>query len=239
MNNTHQAPVVTLAEWEAARLRLLAKEKDLTRARDALAADRRRMPWLKVDQEYLFDGPNGTAHLPDLFEGRRQLLLYRAFFEPGVSGWPDHACVGCSLMADQVAHLAHLNARDTTLAFASRAPQPDIKRVKARMGWSIPWFTITDSFDADCGVADWYGTNAFIRDGDSVYRTYFINDREHEPMGGTLSSLDFTALGRQEDWEDSPDGYPQVRRFSWLNRHHEYGPTETSATGSADHAHCD
>jgi predicted dithiol-disulfide oxidoreductase (DUF899 family) len=213
MNNTHQAPVVTLAEWEAARLRLLAKEKDLTRARDALAADRRRMPWLKVDQEYLFDGPNGTAHLPDLFEGRRQLLLYRAFFEPGVSGWPDHACVGCSLMADQVAHLAHLNARDTTLAFASRAPQPDIKRVKARMGWSIPWFTITDSFDADCGVADWYGTNAFIRDGDSVYRTYFIND--------------------------SPDGYPQVRRFSWLNRHDEYGPTETSAPGSADHAHCD
>ncbi|WP_250574275.1 DUF899 family protein [Nonomuraea sediminis] len=137
MNNTHRPWIVTAGEWEAARLQLLAKEKDLTRARDALAADRRRMPWLKVDQEYIFEGPNGTARLPDLFDGRRQMLLYRAFFEPGVSGWPDHACVGCSLMADQVAHLAHLNARDTTLAFASRAPQPDIERVKARMGWSI------------------------------------------------------------------------------------------------------
>jgi predicted dithiol-disulfide oxidoreductase (DUF899 family) len=225
MNSAYSVKSVTPAEWEAERLRLLAKEQDLTRARDALAADRRRMPWLKVDQDYDFDGPNGTAHLPDLFEGRRQLLLYRAFFEPGVAGWPDLACVGCSLMADQVAHLAHLNARDTTLVFTSRAPQPDIERVKARMGWSMPWYTITDSFDADFGVAEWFGTNAFIRDGDSVYRTYFVNDREHEPIGGTLSSLDFTALGRQEDWEDSPDGYPQVPRFSWLNRHDEYGPT--------------
>ena len=142
-------------------------------------------------------------------------------------------------MADQVAHLAHLNARDTTLAFASRAPQPDIERVKARMGWSMPWYTITDSFDADFGVAEWYGTNAFIRDGDNVYRTYFINDREHESMGATLSSLDFTALGRQEDWEDSPGDYPRVPRFSWLNRHDEYSPIEPPATGKADHAHCD
>jgi predicted dithiol-disulfide oxidoreductase (DUF899 family) len=243
MNSTHQARAVTPAEWEAARLRLLAKEQDLTRARDALAADRRRMPWLKVDQEYVFDGPDGTVRLLDLFDGRRQLLLYRAFFEPGVSGWPDHACVGCSLMADQVAHLAHLNARDTTLAFASHAPQPDIERVKARMGWAIPWYTITDGFAADFGVAEWYGTNAFIRDGDSVYRTYFVNDREHELMGGTLNSLDFTALGRQEDWEDSPAGYPQVPRFSWLNRHDEYGPTEPASpapsTRGADHAQHD
>jgi predicted dithiol-disulfide oxidoreductase (DUF899 family) len=232
-NDMHRPPVVTPAEWEAARLRLLAKEKDLTRARDALPADRRRMPWLKIDQEYLFDGPNGTARLPDLFDGRRQLLLYRAFFELGVDGWPDHACVGCSLMADQVANLAHLNARDTTFAFASRAPQPDIERVKARMGWSMPWYTISDGFDADFGVADWYGTNAFIRDGASIYRTYFINDREHEPMGATLSSLDFTALGRQEDWEDSPDGYPQVPRFSWLKRHDKYGPTQAADQASA------
>src|SRR3954470_11252616 len=188
MNNTYRAQVVTPAEWEAARLRLLAKEQELTRARDALAAERRRMPWLKVDQEYTFGGPNGAARLLDLFEGRRQLLLYRAFFEPGVDGWPDHACVGCSLMAGQVAHLAHLHARDTTLAFASRAPQPDIERMKARMGWATPWYTITDSFDADFGVAEWYGTNAFIRDENNVSRTYLINDREPEPMGTTLGS---------------------------------------------------
>ena len=118
--------IVTASEWEAARQRLLVTEKELTRARDALAAERRRMPWLAVEKEYEFDGPQGRVTLSDLFEGRSQLIVYRAFFEPGVYGWPEHACPGCSLVADQVAHLAHLNARDTTLAFASRAPQPEI-----------------------------------------------------------------------------------------------------------------
>src|SRR5213596_1454026 len=136
--------IVSPQEWEAARQQLLVKEKELTRARDALAAERRRMPWLAVEKEYEFDGSKGKASLLDLFEGRRQLIVYRAFFEPGVFGWPDHACVGCSLVADQVAHVAHLNARDTTLVLASRAPQADIARLKARMGWEIPWFTLTD-----------------------------------------------------------------------------------------------
>jgi predicted dithiol-disulfide oxidoreductase (DUF899 family) len=226
MNNTYRAQVVTPAEWEAFRLRLLAKEQELTRAREALAAQRRRMPWLKVDQEYAFDGPNGAARLLDLFEGRRQLLLYRAFFEPGVDGWPDHACVGCSLMADQVAHLAHLHARDTTLAFASRAPQADIERWKARMGWDMPWYTITDDFDADFGVGEWHGTNAFIRDDDGrVFRTYFIDSRGDEAMGSTWTYLDITALGRQEEWEDSPEGYPQTPPYQWWSLHDEYGAT--------------
>jgi predicted dithiol-disulfide oxidoreductase (DUF899 family) len=132
-------PAVSAQEWEPARQELLVKEKELTRARDALAAQRRRMPWLAVDKEYAFDGPAGKVGLPDLFDGRRQLVLYRAFFEPGVHGWPEHACVGCSMVADHIGHLAHLNARDTTLVFASRAPQADIARVKARMGWDIPW----------------------------------------------------------------------------------------------------
>src|SRR5207244_12560036 len=129
-------PIVSSKEWEAARQQLLVKEKDLTRARDALAAERRRMPWLAVEKEYEFDGPEGKASLVDLFEGRRQLIVYRAFFEPGVFGWPDHACRGCSMVADQVAHVAHLNARDTTLVFVSRAPQSDIARLTARMGWT-------------------------------------------------------------------------------------------------------
>src|ERR1700691_1897912 len=144
-------PIVSQPEWEAARQQLLVKEKELTRARDAVAADRRRMPWVAVEKEYEFDGPGGKASLLDLFEGRRQLIVYRAFFEPGVYGWPEHACPGCSLVADQVAHVAHLNARDTTLVFASRAPQADIERVKATMGWDIPWYTMTDSFDAGHG----------------------------------------------------------------------------------------
>src|SRR5712692_10447372 len=141
----HTPPIVSPEEWEAARQQLLVKEKELTRARDTLAAERRRMPWLAVEKEHEFDGPKGKASLLDLFDGRRQLIVYRAFFESDVSGWPDHACRGCSLGADQVAHLAHLNARDTTLAFVSRAPQADIARLKIRMGWSMPWYTITDS----------------------------------------------------------------------------------------------
>jgi predicted dithiol-disulfide oxidoreductase (DUF899 family) len=145
--------VVSSEAWKAARQKLLVKEKKLTRARDALAAERRRMPWMAVEKEYEFDGPNGKVSLLDLFDGRRQLIVYRAFFEPGVKGWPERACVGCSMVADQVAHPAHLNARDTSLAFASRAPQKDIERLKARMGWQhIPWYTITDSFDKDFGV---------------------------------------------------------------------------------------
>src|SRR6185312_7324736 len=151
-------PIVTPQEWEAARQQLLVKEKEVTRARDALAAERRRMPWVAVEKEYSFDGPEGRASLLELFAGRRQLILYRAFFESGVYGWPDHACRGCSFVADQVAHLAHLNARDTTLAFASRAPHADIERLKERMDWDIPWFTMTDSFDLDFGVDEWHGT---------------------------------------------------------------------------------
>src|SRR6516164_5547166 len=164
--------VVSPKEWEAARQKLLVKEKELTRARDALAAERRRMPWLALEKEYEFDGPQGKASLLDLFDGRRQLIIYRAFFEPGVVGWPEHACVGCSMVADQVAHPAHLNARDTTLVFASRAPQKDVEHLKARMGWEfIPWYTMRDSFDKDFGVDEWHGTNVFIRNANRVFRT--------------------------------------------------------------------
>ena len=134
------------------------------------------MPWQAVEKDYRFEGPDGPASLLDLFDGRRQLLLYRAFYEPGVAGWPEHGCVGCSFMADHVPNLAHLNARDTTLVYASRAPQADIERLKARMGWEhIPWYTMTDDFDVDFGVDEWHGTNAFIRDGDRIFRTYFTS----------------------------------------------------------------
>ena len=144
------------------------------------------------------------------------------FFEPGVGTFPDGGCVGCSLGADQVGHLAHLNARDTTLAYVSRAPQADIARLKARMGWQVPWYTLTDDFDLDHGVDEWHGTNAFIREGDDVFRTYFINERGDEAMGSVWSYLDITALGRQEAWEDSPDGTPQTPPYGWWRRHDEY-----------------
>ncbi|QKH38266.1 DUF899 domain-containing protein [Achromobacter pestifer] len=216
--------VVSPQEWQAARQQLLVKEKAHTRARDALAAERRRMPWTPVTKAYAFDGPAGTLALPDLFDGRRQLIVYRAFFEPGVYGWPEHACRGCSMVADQVAHLAHLNARDTTLVFVSRAPQADIARLKAQMDWKMPWYTLTDGFDADFGVDEWHGTNVFYRDGDRIFRTYFLNNRGDEQMGGTWNYLDITPLGRQEVWEDSPEGYPQTPTYKWWNWHDSYVP---------------
>jgi len=215
-------PVVSREEWDAARERMLVKEKEHTRARDALAAERRCMPWLAVDEPYEFEGPGGTATLLDLFDGRRQLIVYRFFYDPGMKRFPEAGCPGCSFLADQVAHLAHLNARDTTLVFASRAPQADIERWKARMGWEIPWYTLTDDFDADFGVDEWHGTNAFIRDGERVFRTYFVDSRGDEAMGSTWSYLDITALGRQEEWEDSPEGYPQTPPYQWWNLHDEY-----------------
>jgi predicted dithiol-disulfide oxidoreductase (DUF899 family) len=128
--------------------------------------------------------------------------------------------------ADQVGHLAHLNARDATLVFASRAPQPDIERLKARMGWTMPWYTVTDDFDRDFGVDEWHGTNVFIRDGERVFRTYFVNGRGTEALGSTFSYLDVVPLGRQEQWEDSPEGYPQTPPYEWWHWHDDYGRAE-------------
>jgi predicted dithiol-disulfide oxidoreductase (DUF899 family) len=232
--------IVSPQEWQAEREEMLVKEKQQTRARDALAAERRRMPWMAVEKEYRFEGPSGPASLADLFEGRRQLVVYRAFYGPEVTtyaeggSYPERACVGCSFIADQIAHPAHLNARDTTLAFASRAPQAEIQRLKERHGWErIPWYTITDDFDTDFDVRDWHGTNAFIRDGDKIFRTYFIDSRGDEALGTTWSYLDMTALGRQEEWEDSPEGYPQTPPYGWWNYHDAYVTnTPTRSTGS-------
>ena len=220
--------IVSPEQWAKARDELLVKEKEHTRAGDALAAKRRRMPWMAVEKQYEFEGPDGRASLADLFGGRRQLIVYRAFYGPDVtttggdSSYPERACVGCSMVADQVADPAHLNARDTTLAFISRAPQDEIQGLKKRMGWRMPWYTITDDFDADFGVDEWHGHNAFIRDGERIYRTYFIDNRGDEHLGSTWSYLDMTALGRQEKWEDSPEGRPQTDPYGWWNYHDAY-----------------
>jgi predicted dithiol-disulfide oxidoreductase (DUF899 family) len=225
-------PIVSPKEWEAAREKLLIKEKELTRARDALAAERRRLPWMAVEKDYRFEGPNGPASLLELFEGRRQLIVYRFFYGPdvttyakGAGTYPERGCVGCSFLADQVAHPAHLNARDTTLAFVSRAPQANIQALKKRMGWRVPWYTLTDGFDADFGVDEWHGTNAFIREGNRIFRTYFTSSRGDEAMGSTWTYLDITALGRQEAWEESPEGYPQTPPYRWWSYHDAYGST--------------
>jgi predicted dithiol-disulfide oxidoreductase (DUF899 family) len=222
--------IVSRHEWTAAREALLVKEKEHMRAGDALAAERRRMPWMAVEKEYRFDGPNGPASLLDLFEGRRQLIVYRAYYGEEVTtyaeggAFPERACVGCSMVADNVAsNLAHLNARDTTLAYVSRAPQAEIRGLQGRMGWEhIPWYTVTDDFDTDHDVREWHGHNAFIREGDRIFRTYLVNGRGDETLASNWSYLDITALGRQEEWEDSPEGHPQTPPYEWWNYHDAY-----------------
>lgn len=217
----HTPPVVSQDEWYRTRQLLQRDEEELTRARDALAAKRRRHPWLHIEKEYLFEGPEGTKTLHDLFDGRRQLITYRFFFEQGVEGWPEAGCVGCSLFVDSVGHLAHLHARDTTFVLISPAPQSNITAYKYRMGWEIPWFTAPADFAGDFDATEWFALNVFIQTNDEVYRTYFMNGREVEVMGNAWSLLDLTPFGRQESWEDSPDGYPQSDDYLW-RRHDEY-----------------
>jgi predicted dithiol-disulfide oxidoreductase (DUF899 family) len=219
--------VVSPAEWQLAHERLLAKEKRATRERDALAAERRRQPMVRIDKHYSFDGPGGTASLLDLFDGRRQLILYHFMFAPGVEGWPTAGCDGCSMFVDQVGHLAHLQARDTSFILVSRAPFESIERYRRRMGWDIPWYSSSDGdFNADfgltTGVGETFGLSVFLADGDDVYRTYFTNARGVEALGSIWMFLDLTPLGRQEVWENSPPGYPQTPPYQWWRRHDEY-----------------
>jgi predicted dithiol-disulfide oxidoreductase (DUF899 family) len=223
--------VVSQDEWEAAQEKLRAKEKEATNARDALAAERRRLPRLLIEKGYVLQGSNGAARLPDLFEGRRQLLLYHFMFGPNQG----EGCDGCSMFVDQVGHLAHLHARDTSFALVSRAPLEKLEAYRERMGWEIPWYSSAGSdFNVDLGVSperpqpdrhqdgERFGLSVFLRDGDDIYRTYFTDGRGVEALGSVWTLLDLTPLGRQETWEDSPEGYPQSPPYQWWRRHDEY-----------------
>jgi predicted dithiol-disulfide oxidoreductase (DUF899 family) len=223
--------VVSEAEWREAHEELLAKEKEATRARDALAAERRRQPMYRIEKDYVFEGPNGKASLVDLFEGRRQLIVYHFMFGPN----QEVGCDGCSLVVDQIGHLAHLHARDTSFALISRAPIAKIEPYRQRMGWTIPWYSSFDSdFNVDFGLSpetpqegvyqdgENFGLSVFLRDGDDVYRTYFTNRRGVEALGSVWTFLDLTPLGRQEEWEDTPEGRPQGPPYEWWRRHDEY-----------------
>jgi predicted dithiol-disulfide oxidoreductase (DUF899 family) len=228
----HQPPVVSQQEWEAALAALRVKEKAATRARDALAAERRRLPRVRIDRGYVFDGPSGKATLRDLFDGRRQLVLYHFMFGPN----QDAGCPGCSMVLDQIAHPAHLNARDTSFAVVSRAPIAKLEAYRKRMGWSFPWYSSSGTeFNPDFGVGpavprpdehqdgEAFGLSVFLRDGEAIYRTYFTNGRGVETLGPVWTLLDLTPFGRQEEWEDSPEGTPQTPRYGWWRRHDEYG----------------
>ena len=224
-------PVVSPQEWQTELDALRAKEKEATRARDALAAERRRLPRVHIDKDYVFDGPDGKATLLDLFEGRRQLLLYHFMFGPN----QDAGCNGCSMFVDQIGHPAHLNARDTSFALVSRASIAKLEPYRKRMAWTIPWYSSFGSdFNADFEVGpetpqkgvyqdgESFGLSVFLREDDSMFRTYFTTHRGVEALGSVWTFLDLTPLGRQEEWEDSPAGYPQTKPYEWWRRHDEY-----------------
>ena len=220
-------PVVSAAEWQAARDRLLVKEKEATRASDALAAERRRLPMVRIEKAYVFEGPEGSASLLDMFEGRRQLIVYHFMFAPNAGGWPSAGCPGCSWFTDQIGNLAHLHARDTSLALVSLAPLERIEPYRRRMGWTLPWYSSAgNDFNVDFGLttvgSETFGLSVFLRDGEDVFLSYFTTRRGVEALGSVWSFLDLTPLGRQEQWEDSPAGWPQGPPYEWWRRHDEY-----------------
>lgn len=218
--------IVTEEEWQRSHKALLEKEKHATRARDALAAERRRQPMVEYSPDYEFEGPDGVVTLADLFEGRPQLLVYHFWFPPG--GDP---CGGCSMFTDQVSPLAHMNARDTSFAVVSTAPQSQIQPFKRRMDWSIPWYTVVgEDFQKARGTTEYFSLDVFLRDGERVFLTYATTGRGVEALGSVWTFLDLTPLGRQEEWEDTPPGRPQTPPYGWWRLHDEYesSPSEAS-----------
>jgi predicted dithiol-disulfide oxidoreductase (DUF899 family) len=215
--------IVSRDEWLAARAQLLIKEKEATRARDKLNAERRRLPMVEIDKEYLFEGPDGKASLLDLFGGRRQLIIYHFMFGPD---W-DEGCEVCSFLVDNIGHLAHLHARDTSLVLVSRAPSAKIEPFKARMGWTVPWVSSYGSdFNADLSATadddgEYGGVSVFLREGEEIFHTYMTTDRGNDILHGTYNYLDLTPLGRQENWEEPP-GRSNSPAMGWVRLHDTY-----------------
>jgi len=232
--------VATRDEWLAARRELLVKEKELTRRRDAISIERRNLPMVKIEKDYIFEGPDGKARLVDLFEGRRQLIVQHFMFDPS---WDD-GCPSCTAAADEISDglLRHLHTRDTTFAAISRAPLEKIEKYKAKRGWAFPWYssfgsdfnydfhvTIDESvapieynfrtkqeieatgFEFPEGSSEQPGHSAFLRVGEDVFHTFSSYARGAEWLGGSYAFLDWTALGRQEDWEE-PKGRTESAR---------------------------
>lgn len=209
-------PIVTLAEWQDARHRLLLREKAATRTLDAIAAERRRLPMVPVEGAYVFQGARGIVTLPQVFEGRRQLIVYHFMYR---EEW-QKPCPGCSRRLDDVGHLAHLHARQTTFVAIAKASYATLAALRERKGWTVPFYSSGGcDFNADMGVSEGddetFGISVFLRDdADQVYRTYFTDGRGVEPSG-FRALLDMTPYGRQEDWEDSPEEWPQSPTYGW------------------------
>jgi len=199
--------IVSTEQWQAARAELLAAEKELTRALDRQAAARRRLPMVKVEDEYVFDTPSGDKSLLDLFDGRQQLVVYQ-FMDNG----PDRFCPGCTHLTDNVPNgaLARLAEAGVSWVTVSNMPLTQIEGYKAKHGWTLPFVSSHGtSFSKDCGADGGFMLTTFLRDGEDVYRTYSTTARGVDRLLFTNNILDLTAYGRQEAWEDSPAGWPQ------------------------------
>ena len=228
-------PVVSEAEWLTQRKQLLAEEKELTRHLDRVNAARRRLPMVKLEKNYTFDGPGGKASLLDLFAGRRQLIVYHFMFDPA---W-DKGCMGCTGYVDALGDLSLLQERDTSFVLISRAPLPKLEAYKKVKGWTWPWYSsFGGDFNYDFHVTldervrpveydyrskaemealkvpnpthgEEHGLSVFFRVDGNVFHTYSAYARGTESLTDAYTLLDRTPYGRQEDFEDSPAGWPQ------------------------------
>jgi predicted dithiol-disulfide oxidoreductase (DUF899 family) len=247
--------VVSRTEWLTVRKNFLIKEKEFTRLRDRLNAERRRLPMVKIDKNYVFEGLDGNMPLLHLFKGRRQLIVYHFMFDPS---WHE-GCPSCSFLVDNIGHLTHLYARDTSLILVSRAPLAKIEAFKRRMGWTVPWYSSFGSdFNYDFHVTldeavapveynyrskaelmqkgetyftqgEAHGLSVFLRDGDRMFHTYSTYARGTDLLDGSYNYLDLTPLGRQEDWEE-PSGRSNSPFLAWVRHHDRY---EDGANDSA------
>jgi predicted dithiol-disulfide oxidoreductase (DUF899 family) len=213
-----QPEIVSEAEWQSARAALLAKEKEATRLLDDLAAQRRRLPMARFRSDYAFTGPDGPVSFADLFDGRSQLAVYQM-----MDNGPDDYCSGCGSMTDNVPRLEHLRARDANYAVVSNMPIEQMNDYWKRMGWTVPYYSSRGtSFADDSGTGQGFGLSVFLRDGGTVYRTYFTTSRGVDRLRFDFNVLDLLPFGRQESWEDSPAGWPQTPPYRWWRLHDEY-----------------
>ena len=203
-------PIATRDEWLAARKTLLAHEKEVTKHSDRASAERRRLPMVKLEKTYTFDGPQGKRSLLDLFDGHHQLIVYHFMFDPA---W-ENGCDGCTGYVNALADLSMLPARDTQFVLISRAPLEKLQAYKARKGWDRPWYSSFGSdfnydFQVTTDTGETHGLSVFFRIDDDVFHTYSTYNRGTESLTDSYRLLDVTPYGRQEDWEDSPAGWPQ------------------------------
>ncbi|MDB5523150.1 MAG: thioredoxin [Rhizobium sp.] len=231
-------PVVSREEWTTERLELLRREKEFSRLRDDLAAARRSLPWVRIDKDYLFDGPDGKQALRELFDGRSQLIIYHFMFGPG---W-EQGCPSCSFVADHIdGATIHLADRDVTLLAVSRAPLAELEPFRARMGWRFKWLSSNGSdFNYDFGVSfpkadvergmapynygswiapieDLQGASVFYKDdAGEVFHTYSTYGRGIELLVGAYNYLDLAPKGRNEDGLSYP--------MAWVRHHDRYDP---------------